>query len=189
MDTGCNLRAAAVTATVPLAVRAAAALAVLGLAVMTASAGAQDELSHPGTPRGVGPLLTVDGLFHQSSSTTSLEPPKPAFCHNSYECHVLFPKIDRGYRVVTHMSCTVTATTPTVFKATLVPLRPDGQWTFRQHYAALSRVLTGVNRFVLNTPTLALFAPGERPSIVIHTQQAAQVSGLCTISGRVVSAP
>jgi hypothetical protein len=164
---------------------ATAGITALALAVMAAAA-AQDAAPQQGQVRKIGPLMTVGDLFQQSSSTTSLQPPAPAFCNNSYECFVLFPKVDRGHRVVTHMSCTASTTSPSVYEAVLLPLRPDGSIIFRQQYAPIPKVSATHNLFVMNTPTLALFAPGEQPAIAIRTKSFAQVSALCTIAGHVV---
>jgi len=151
------------------------ALAVVG---MTASAAT-------GT---IGPRIIIDGLFQQSTNTTSLGSPIPGDCNPSSLCYFLFAPAPSGKQlIVTQVSCTLFVSTGELHSAILRIQRPDGSFVDTAQF--LTPTKTAETRFAVNTTTLALIDKKLRPVLEVQATVSAQIFGSCAIAGQIIVAP
>ena len=132
----------------------------------------------------IGPVTIVDGNYQQSTSTTSVTPPKPAPCPAASNCYFLFSPVPAGKQlIVTHVSCNIIANGGAPYWAYITVLS-GGAPILREQHLVPVELISGA--YAISNSTLQLFNSQERP--VINVGPGA-LTGRCTIAGQIKNAP
>jgi hypothetical protein len=137
-----------------------------------------------------GPRVTVGEYYQQTSSTTSRDGINEAPCDNNNpggSCDFMFQVApDQKSIIVEHVSCSVFSS-PDVRSAILHSRKSNSTLPFR--YSVLTPVRTSVIGTVVSGTVLHPLAAGERALVQVDFGSTTNVSGFCTISGRVMATP
>jgi hypothetical protein len=139
----------------------------------------------------IGPAITAQGYYQQSSGLTSNDPPTPGDCMAAQTCYVVFDRVPAGHQlIVTQVSClfvTSGGTTPRISTAILTVQRPNGTEPLRrQHLTPINeqQSLPTSTVAAVSVTTLQLFDARERPMVWMTSDTVTHLAGSCTIAGQ-----
>jgi hypothetical protein len=137
--------------------------------------------------------LIVNGIYQESSNTTTRNAPTPGSCNNTASsCDIVFAKVPVGKQLtVTHVSCELYVSAGEVSQLFLYPIRPNG--TAHARYQWLTSSTRPDNLFaarvVVNQAAYQLFNQKDFPTIRITMTENSQVGGWCSITGPLTEKP
>jgi hypothetical protein len=134
------------------------------------------------------PPATVKGIYQQTTSSATTNPPTVTSCVGFSFCFFVFDRVPNDKQlIITSVSCSLTLAAGGIENVWLRLQRPNDLLVDR--IQALRASKAEGNNFVVNDTALMPVDGRIRPLVHIITSLATTIGGFCTIAGEISNAP